>query len=56
MVALVAWLQANLGMVFGVLWGISESLAMIPGVKANSVFQAIYNLLKSMVGGPTSGS
>jgi hypothetical protein len=29
-----------------VLFGISESLSMIPQVKSNGVFQAVYNILK----------
>jgi hypothetical protein len=32
------------------LWGISEALSMIPAVKANGVFQAIYNILKAVAG------
>lgn len=31
------WIQANLPMVLGVLLGISEALALIPSIKANSV-------------------
>ncbi len=27
---------------------VSEALALIPGIKSNSVFQVIYNLLKSI--------
>lgn len=33
------------GVVFGVLWGISEALSFIPGIKANGIFQAIFNTL-----------
>jgi hypothetical protein len=40
----------NLVMIFGVLFGISESLAMIPSVKANSVFQMIFSVLKALAG------
>lgn len=45
MAAVIAWLQANSTMVFGVLWGVSEVLALIPGVKANSVFQLVVGAL-----------
>lgn len=34
--------------VVGALLAISEALSMIPAVKANGVFQAIYNILKSV--------
>lgn len=36
----------SLGIIFGVLFGVSESLSLIPGVKANGVFQLIQNILK----------
>lgn len=48
MAELVPWISANWGMIFGVLFGMSEALAVIPSVKANSVFQAVMNFLKSM--------
>lgn len=44
---LVAYVQAHQGMIFGILFGLSEILALVPGVQANSVFQAIFNFLKS---------
>lgn len=40
----------NLVMLFGVLFGISESLALIPSVKANSIFQVIATVLKALAG------
>lgn len=43
-----AWLQQNLVMVLSVLLGLSEVLALIPVVKANSVFQLVLGLLKSL--------
>lgn len=43
--AIVTWVQSNWAIVFGVLFGISESLALIPAVKANSVFQFIFGFL-----------
>lgn len=35
-------------MVIAVLGGISEALSLIPGIKANGIFQLIYNALKSI--------
>lgn len=32
--------------ILSVLFGISELLALIPGIKANGIFQLIYNFLK----------
>lgn len=32
------------------LFAISEALALIPSIKANSIFQLIYNWLKSVTG------
>lgn len=36
--------------IFGVLFGISEALALIPAIKSNSIFQLIYNILKKLAG------
>jgi len=33
-----------------ILWGTSELLALIPAIKANSIFQAVYNVIKGMAG------
>ena len=35
---------------FGVLFGVSELLALIPGVQANSVFELVFNSLKTLAG------
>lgn len=40
----------TLTIIFGVLWGISEALALIPGVKSNSIFQMVYNTLAALAG------
>lgn len=40
----------NLAIIFGVLFGISEALSGIPAIKANGVFQSIYNVVKSLAG------
>ena len=37
---------AKLSMIFGILFFISEALAYIPSIKANSVFQFIVGLVK----------
>jgi hypothetical protein len=42
--------QENLLLVVGVLFGLSEALALIPQVKANSVFQLVFGVLKSLAG------
>ena len=42
--------QDKLVLILGVLFGLSEVLAMIPGIKSNSVFQMIYNSLKFLKG------
>jgi hypothetical protein len=34
--------------VLGGLWVVSEALAQVPSIRANSVFQAIYNVLQKM--------
>jgi hypothetical protein len=46
------WIMANYVMVVTVLFALSEALALIPGVKANSVFQLVYNLFAGMLGKP----
>lgn len=55
-----AWLTVETALlIVSVLWGISEALALIPQVKANSVFQLIYNglsWLKGLLQGPKSGA
>lgn len=35
-------------LILGILFGLSEVLAMIPSIKSSSVFQLIYNVLKSI--------
>lgn len=48
MAGVIAWIQANGAMFFGVLFAISEAIGMIPSIKASGVFQSIYNVLKWM--------
>lgn len=43
---LINWILANKAVLLGALFALSEALAFIPGIKANSVFQAIFNFLK----------
>jgi hypothetical protein len=38
---------ANSAVILGALWGISEVLSLIPSIKANGVFQFLFNLLKA---------
>lgn len=47
---MLAWLTANSGIVFGVLFGLSEALAAIPAIKANSVFELLVGLLNKAMG------
>lgn len=44
------WLQANAGLVFGLLFSISEFLALVPVIKSNSIFQLVFNWIKGMAG------
>lgn len=48
LVAIYNWVMMNGPIIVGVLFGISEALALIPAVRANSVAQLIYNTLKSI--------
>lgn len=43
-----AWLQANAALVLALLFGLSETLALIPSVKSNSVFQLVASALVSL--------
>ena len=45
-----AWLTENWSVIASVLLALSEALALIPGIKSNSVFQLIVNGLKSILG------
>ncbi len=42
--------MVTLGIIVGALLAISEALALIPSVKANSIFQMLWNVLKIMAG------
>lgn len=42
-----AFIQQNWGVIATALFGVSEVLALIPGIKSNSVFQAVWNFLKA---------
>jgi ABC-type methionine transport system permease subunit len=42
--------SGTITLILGVLLGISEALAQIPSIKANSIFQAIVNILKALTG------
>lgn len=47
-----AWLETNGALILGVLFGISEALANIPQIKANSVFQAVLSILQALMPKP----
>lgn len=40
----------TLVIVLGSLLALSEALALIPGVKSNSIFQLVVNLIKQLLG------
>ena len=40
------WITEHYSLVITALFGLSEVLALIPGVEANSVFQLVSNLIK----------
>lgn len=44
-----SFITENYVAIIMVLLALSEGLALFPGIKANSVFQLIVNLLKSLV-------
>lgn len=44
-----AWLQTNWTLIATVAWGICEVLANIPQIKSNSIFQLVYNTLKTVL-------
>ena len=41
-------MNMNWALIMGVLFGISESLALIPGIQSNSIFQLVYNGIKNI--------
>lgn len=41
---------SNKSVLLAALLAVSEALALIPGIKANSIFQAVVNGLKAMAG------
>ena len=45
-----AYILAHQFEILGGLLAVSEALALIPGIKANSVFQLIVNAIKSLAG------
>ena len=47
---IVDFLLANKAVILGVLFALSEALALIPSVKANSVFQLVFGLVKKALG------
>lgn len=43
-------MEGHLQVIFMALFGVSEALALIPGVKSNSIFQLCANTLKGILG------
>ena len=44
---------STIALIFSVLFGISEALALIPQVNSNSIFQLIFSVLKTLAGNKT---
>jgi hypothetical protein len=40
----------SLAVILGALLAISEALALVPGIKANSIFQMVVNVAKALIG------
>ena len=40
----------KMALVFGVLFALSEALALIPALNSNSIFQLVFNVLKKLAG------
>lgn len=43
--------MSNLSVILGAALALSEALALIPGVKSNSIFQVLINVIKSLSSG-----
>lgn len=46
---MIEFIQANAEIILGALLALSELLALIPGVKSNSIFTLIVNAIKSLM-------
>ncbi len=44
------FIHGNAVIILGALFAISEALALIPGIKSNSVFQLLFNIIKGVSG------
>lgn len=42
--------MSKVALIMSVLFAVSEALALIPSIQSNSVFQLIFNILKSLAG------
>jgi len=49
MSSVINFVHNNATAIFAGLFGLSELIALIPSVKANSIFQAVFNFLASKV-------
>jgi len=54
MAAVITWLGSNAAILLAALFFLSEALALIPSVKANSVFQFVFGWLQKEQTTPTS--
>lgn len=50
MAAVIAFIIANKAVILGFLFALSELLALIPSIKANSIFEGIVGLIKKALG------
>lgn len=44
------WIVAHQALILGVLFGVSEALALIPQLQSNSVFQLVVSILAKLAG------
>jgi hypothetical protein len=54
MQSIIDFYNAHSAVIFAVLFFISEALALIPSVKANSIFQVIFNFLQKKQAPPAA--
>lgn len=45
---LVTWAQSHWTLILSVLFGFSETLSLIPAIKANGVFQLLFGILSKL--------
>lgn len=45
---ILSFISQNATLLFAVLWGLCETLSLIPSIKSNSIFTLIFNTVKSL--------